>query len=637
MNSSSFQFLSNKYVKITLFIIVVLSAFFVSFRKVPFSSVPENGYDEQMWTSSAIASYNMFFNDYIRPTSALDNWLPTYAWENSLDIFTGETWSTFAPDTIHFPYDYITIKEPTQQYSLLVKYDTLKFPREEFQWFDKEMWTFGWKAPNMGKYIMGWYIDKFASTKPNPRGYFEFFVPKSLNDSIDKSYVPSTQKSPAPYSYAPTEYQLLARYPSAFFNSLIIIIVFLIGWLFVQYWAGFIASIWLLFNDTFNSVNCLVGLDSFSTFFATLALLTLLLQIKSWQKNNPLWKQILWAVATALASGFAVSSKLNSGMVIIIEIIVFGSLVLNSILNGFKLKNLDLTAKLKPALKIATGGLIAGILAMGIFVYLNPQVQQSPLKNIKVMRESIDEYFSRRARIFISNQMTDRVKAANAFIMKIGSQPNANHAQLQSINNRFLALNQEYINNLKMPQVALNEDKFHLTKSDKYFERLEKIEHDLEKAYPEFIANKKFFNWVKIKNSWPSAFALVSKRIAVVDPQSDRYYGTFGHFLPFKYNGLDGLFGILGLIFSLILCWKYWTDKKELSYYFVLIVSFGLLFYGNVDFVWQDWPRYMTPIFPVYSLMIAIGMIETTRFVIEKVFNKKITPNRVTHNVVHVK
>jgi hypothetical protein len=611
---------NNKWVKIGIAGVFAIFSFYLSFRQVPFTKVDANMYDEQMWTSSSISSYNMFCKGYVRPTKELDNWFPTYAWRNHLDIFTGEKWEQFSPDTIKFPYDYITVKEPKTQYTLLVKYDTTKFSRNKFQWFDREMWTFGWKAPNFAKYVMGWYINLRSTIKPDPRGYFKFFVPKSLNDSIDKSYIPSLQPSPAPYSYAPENYQLLAREPNAFANAITIMVVFLIGWLFLNYWVGFVSALWLLANKTYIYINCLVGLDSFATFFTTLTVLMLLFQIKSLLKNDPWWKILLWGLSTGLVAGLAVSSKLNSAIILFAEGLTLGILGVITLWKAFKLKEQNTRTRWSPVFKIGASGILSVICTIWLFIYLNPQVRKDPMTSVKVMRQSIDEYFDRRARIFVTDQFTNRLKAMNAAILEQSKTSGANQPQLMQLNNQMNGLYQEFISNVN--QNKLDENKFYLTRSDKFFTRLEKIEKEVEASTSYDRSKFTYYNWVKIKNQWPEACKIVMQRLAIRD--SDRYYGTFGSILPFKYNFMDGLFAIIGLVFCLLITWKGWRKTKEFSTYLIVCLCFALVFYGNVDFLWQDWARYITPIFPLYALMIGVGIVHLIQFIVSKILQKKV-------------
>lgn len=625
------KYLQNRNVHIGMFAAVIIVAAILSFKRVPFTDTNKpNGYDEQMWTSASISAYHMYFKNYVRPTKELDNWFPTYAWQQGVDVFTGDSavinYYTnviqYRPDTIKFPYDQVTITGKTQQYAMAVKYDTLKFPRKDFQWFDRATWTFGWKAPNFGKYVMGWWIQTFASSKPDPKGYFEFLVPSDIADSGSTKYVPSQKPSPAPYSYAPEEYQRIARQPNAVMTLLCIAAVMLVGWIFFNFWIGFISGIWLTANNTFIVINCLVGLDSFAVSLSTIAFLLMMLTIKAIMDNSKWWKIILWAIGTGMISAFALSSKLNAGMVVITEGLIFGLVGLIVGFKGLKLKDLKPMARFTPFLKTMVAGAIVGAISIFLFIKLNPQVQGQPKQRIAAMRASINDYFDRRARIFTSNQITDRFKAINTEIINLSKQPGIDQQGLMNLYNQLNVVAKNYNEDIQRNQ--LNENQFHLNKSSKYVKDVEKLEIQLQKLSPNFEAKTNFVNWVKVKNSWPTACELVLKRIAMVDPASaDRYYGTFGSLIKVRYNFLDGLFGLLGIIFCALLAWKQWKEKKQFYTYGILLVSFALMFYGNVDFVWQDWPRYMTPIFPLYSLVIAVGLYESIRWVKKKLDEKK--------------
>lgn len=651
------KLLQNKYLHVGLFISILLLATIRCFHYVPFSKNVEqlpaydslsgwekwkwanvinrsklNGYDEQMWTSVSITSYHMYFKNYVRPTKELDNWFPTYAWKRGVNVFTGDSAminpSTgvyqYSPDSVKFPKDQITINRKCTSYFLQVQYDTTLFPRKDFQWFDRSTWTFGWKAPNFGKYVMGWWIQTFAKNKPDPKGYFEFLVPSDLADSGSTRYIPSQKISPAPYAYSPEEYLVLARQPNAFMTIIAIAAIFIAGWVFFNYWIGFISAMWLTLNKTFITVNGAIGLDSFAVTFSTLAFLFMLFTIRSIMNNDKWWKIGVWGAITGLVSCFALSSKLNAGMVVITEGLIFGIIALITLLKSFKLKSLKPSEKFSPVLKTIVGGALIGLITLFLFIKLNPQVQHQPIQRIQAMRGSIDDYFDRRARIFTSKQITDRLSAVNQEIVRLSKIPTTNQQQLMGVYTQLDGIGKSYNIESQGNGCEGSENKFHVNKSQKYLKDVTKLEKDLQKLSPDFKPKDGFINWVEVKHSWPSAFDLVMKRVAYVDPhQPGRYYGTFGNLLLMKYNFLDGLFAVLGLVSCILLAWKQWKEKKQLYTYGILLISFVLLVYGNVDFVWQDWPRYMTPIFPLYSLMIAVGIVEGYKIIKEKITSKK--------------
>ncbi len=539
------QFFQNRYVRIGL---VVLTGIIALIRALMLTSLDHrnaNGYDEQMWTSSSISSYQMYFNGHIRPTKELDNWWPTYAWIHGIDIFTGEKWNQFHPDTIKFPYDFITLKNASE----VVKYDTLKFPRKKFQWYDRAMWTFGWKAPNVGKYIMGWYINSFAKNKPDPNGYFVFAHPvnhpnvkaKLPNEYKEDEYAPSSLYSSSPFSFAPSEYIRLARIPNAIFTALILVLVFVAAWLYINFWTGFIATAWLLFNQTFFGVNTSVGLDSFSTFFTTLGVIFIVANLNLVRKNKPWWQVALVALGCAFVIALAVGSKLNAGVLVFISIACFVPVGLVLLMQALTKKQ---PAKIKnqpavPALvstvitqqlpKLVVSGIIIGVISITLFIQLNPQYQGASIKKIKATRESIDDYFTKRANILTQNEKRDNPKGYN--------------------------------------------------------------------------------NWAKLKRNSGMKLNLMLERVAYVKDDKKNYYGTFGSILKVPFNFLDGMLALLGLVVLGKLAWSKWKQQKIVHASAMLLLSFLIIFWGNTDFLWIDWARYFTPIFPLYSILIAAGLL----------------------------
>ena len=629
------KFLQNKFLHIGLFVALVIVLIVLCIQRASTTGkYKANGYDAQMWTSSSITSYHMYFNNYVRPTKELDNWFPTHAWRKGVNVFTGDSainsyyTNTFQynPDSIKFPMDQVTVRQKKTQYTLAIKYDTLKFPRKDFQWFDRATWTFGWKAPNLGKYIMGCWIQTFAKTKPDPKGYFEFYVPANVSNPDSGSYTPSTQVSPAPYSYAPIEYERLARQPNILMTVICVIAVIVIGWLFFDFWVGFIAGLWLTLNSTFLDINCAVGLDSFSTSFTTLSFLSLLATVRLILKNEKWWKIIVLGIITGISSAFAVSSKLNSAMIVFVEGSVLGVLAVIAIWNALKLKQQTMMVRLTPLLKISVAGIITIIITVSLFIRLNPQVQKQPMQRISAMRSSIDEYFDRRARIFTQNQFNDKLKTIGDALMILSKTPGVDMQQLAAINQQATVISQSMNQEVQKSAIGDNqkENDFYLHKFDKYIKDISKVQLQLKKMDSNYELKNNFINWVRVKHSWPVAFGLVTKRIAMVDAENpDRYYGTFGKLLNVKYNFLDGLFALLGLVFCIVLAVKQWREKKQFYAYGALFIAAIFIIYGNTDFIWQDWPRYFTPIFPVYALLIAIGIVEGIKFISKRSASKK--------------
>lgn len=557
-----------------LFGVVILATGIRTFVHVNDPERHTNGYDEQMWTSASVTSYYMFFKGHLRPTEELDNWFPSYAYRFGLDIFkdqitvVGTNGATFTgnkvffneyinADSVRFPQDIISFDTLKSKYGAVIEYDTLKFPHERYQWFDRAIWTFGWKAPNWGKYVMGWWLDNFGPVKPDPNGYFQFYQPLNQVDTSSKEYVPSQVRTGAPFSYAPPEMIRSARIPNALLTIGIVALVFLGGWYIFGFWQGLIAGLWMFLNKTFLMINSAVGLDSFSTFYTTAAILLLVLVIQSLYKNTAWWKTLLYALALAVSIGLAVSSKLNSGVLVFISIAIFvpvGLLLLWDVLKNRNAKAASATGKTSVPgwIKIGTllgAGVITGLVSTWLFIYLNPQVQGDPRKSIKVMQHSIDDYFTERA-----------------------------------------------------PKITLQETR----------------------------EGKKTYKWVDIKKDWGKSFALTMKRIAVVDFEKENldksYYGTFGSLLKFNYNFLDGLFAFLGLGVVVLLTFRGVVKKKQVVPATIFLVAFLIIFYGNVDFLWQDWPRYFTPLFPLYSILIGVGLYESVNWIIRRMGKKENAP-----------
>jgi|GEM_PF-884870 len=627
------KFFQSRPVQWAIFGLIVIVAAIRAFTVVTPEKHSLTGYDEQMWTSSSIASYHMAFKGFVRSTKDLDNWFATYAWRNKVPVFTGERWQSFNPDTVKFPYDYVTVNEKNQSYSIVVKYDTLKFPRKEFQWYDREMWTFGWKAPNLGKYIMGWAMSTFGP-KPDPNAYFSYFIPEQYVDSLQsKKNVPSTKIGSAAFSYAPEEYVLIGRRVNSVFTVLTIVVTILLAWWFLNFWTGVAAGGWLALNTTFMEVNTIVGLDSFAVFFSTAALLGLLITMKLLRRYSGWWKIMLAAAATGCFIGFAVSSKLNAGMLVYVAFAVYAVAAVLLLLHNRYRKTAS--PKGKPAaakgwkeniiLKGFVSGALIGGLSVMVFIGLNPQVQGDPSGKIRTMQGSIDDYFSRRARIFTQNQLVDRMKAINAELIRLSGEGRVNQNELMQINSRLQQVNAQ-LNQGLANQPENKQDIFLVKKSGKMYATLQKIEDDMKKYNPEFEAGKgKFMNWVDVKNNWTTAFGLVMSRIAVVQDEGKdtRYYGTFGSLLKFPLNPLDGLLALAGVIFLMLLAYRETRRELFMLPSLVLLIAFAMIVYGNIDFVWQDWPRYMTPVFPLYAIMIGFGIVEGVKLVIDRISRGK--------------
>lgn len=348
----------SKYIYWGTFLIVLVASLYLSLSQATNKEGVSN--DERNWTAVSISSYEMYFKGHVRPDVKMDSWFYTYAIENGID--------------------------------------TTNMSIEEKQWYDFAMWTFGWKAPNMGKYIMGAYLEATTSQELDKNGYYEL-------GRVDKQEDPKIY-----YSRVPDEIVYNARIPNAIMNALSVVLIFLTGWLFLNYWTGLIAAIYLLLNTTYFKVNTAVGLDSPSIFFWILAVLFLIATIRSIFKNEKMWRSLLFALATGLLFGFAVSSKLNDAMFIYVCAFVFPLAGLIIILSRKPEKGIPIHQSIfgkRMFALVLSGGLIV-VLGMGLFVKLNPQVQGETGKKIKVIQLSVDEFFKRRANSQISKNRQAR-------------------------------------------------------------------------------------------------------------------------------------------------------------------------------------------------------------------------------------
>ncbi len=336
--------------KPVIFAVCAIIAIHYSISLTDSKSRPAEGYDEPMWTSASISAYQMFFEGWQRENLEPDSWYITYALANGID--------------------------------------TSKISHKQMQWYDKSNWTFGWKAPNLGKFIMGKYLSIKYGDELKKGGYFEFISPDGTPSNV-------------PYSYAPQEMIAAARIPNAVFNALTLMLVFLTAWVFLEFWIGFVAFLLLITNKVFMLVNTAVGLDSFSVFFLTLSLFTFLMGLKSLFKSKSIWESIVWAVATGVAFGFALSSKLNSALFAYAAAYI-GAVALIQFIRVWMSKNTN--PRVKPfhifrqkfLTLVASAGVVLG-LSYFIFLYLNPQIQGEVSKNIKTLQQSVDEFFTRRA------------------------------------------------------------------------------------------------------------------------------------------------------------------------------------------------------------------------------------------------
>lgn len=564
-----------------VFVLFVLISGFFTFKQALNPDRPTTGYDERMWTSASIASYHMA-TGHVRHTQTLDNWFPSYAWRHQVNVFTGESWTQFNPDTIRFPYDFVTLEEVNQGNSIVVKFDTLLFPRSQFQWFDKDLWTFGWKAPNLGKYVMGAWLS--STNDVSPQGYFIY--------EDDKG-----NPSSAPFANPPADLIRQARIPNALLTISIMVVVFLLGWQLDHWVSGLAAGLYLLLNPVFLQVNTAVGLDSFVTFFMLLSLLLLWRQLRSLTENTS-WKSWLpLALCSGLAMGASISSKLNGGMAMVIGAA------------GFLWVAYQHKDKMKAFWKPWMGaGAVTVITALVLFWSLNPQIQQQPVASVKALRESVDDYFEKRANILTVNQFSDRMQA-------IVTQMNAAQAEGK--------LAPEQINPLLAPLIKLSQelqqnnqgDRFHKS-APKYWKRLEEIQAQIAAAgVKDLPAPKPFYDWVVIKNEFLPSVKFSTWRTLITPEQPELYYGTWGllpgllatlggkdlpSYATIPYNPLDLLWVLAG-IFALFMGLKTKPDQHLGLVLFAMATL--LVWVGNVQFLWNDWARYFTPFLPYFGLL----------------------------------
>jgi hypothetical protein len=241
------------------------------------------------------------------------------------------------------------------------------------------------------------------------------------------------------------------------------------------------------------------------------------------------------------------------------------------------------------------------------------------------MQQSIDDYFTRRALNFTQNQLVDRMQAINTELIRLAQEQKIAVPEANAISGRLQQVNVQLSNGMTN-QPEEKQRVFLRNKADKLAVSLGKIEKDVQRYNPDFTAAKgDFVNWVDVKDNWTSACSLVLRRIAVVEDKKDaRYYGTLGAFLKFPYNSLDGMLALAGLVFLVLMAYKQIREKKFIGPAAIILISFLLVFYGNVDFVWQDWPRYMTPIFPLYAILVSLGIVESIKWVQARAKKKKL-------------
>jgi len=531
-----------KWIKTGLFLLICVVSFVLCFNKIGLEKRPSQGYDEEMWTGAGITSYNMYFKNYMRKDVKLDSWFVTYALKNGIDTAT--------------------------------------IPPAQKQWFDHATWTFGWKAPNMGKYIIGAWVTAFANQSPDPAGYFEY-----------KNRYKNDEPTTVTFCYVPFEFVGIARVPMAIMTALIIIITFLTGWLFINYITGLVASLYLLLNSNFLDVNTAVGLDAPSIFFTSLSILLLLLWIQSLLKQEKIGITIMWAAFTGLSFGFAVSSKLNAAlfgyMLVPVFIILLFSIVKHLRQGG---KILDKKTQKpgdenfvqrksnfkKQALAFMTSGLLIGGLGPFVFVQLNPQVHGDTMAYVKTIRESVDAYFTRRA----NDQKNKFVLKSEAGTIYGYAGPGDNYPIIDTLVTKVSFSKLENARQGKWQ--GINNSK----SGKSSFVLFDKLEPANEVTKGD---NAKTFQLLLKRNFWVSS--------------PDRYYGTIGSLIPFKGNPIDGVLVIAGLLLLLVKAYKDFMAGGKISGALVSIVAFVVLFWGNMNFIWIDFGRYHMPIYPAMAIL----------------------------------
>ncbi|MCG9912307.1 MAG: hypothetical protein MH137_13520 [Flavobacteriales bacterium] len=354
--------LSLRYIQYGILVLVGVVSLYLSLHKASKEVRPIVSYDEKNWTGVSISTYHMFFKGYVRQNVKMDSWYTTYALENGLD--------------------------------------TAAMSVEQKQWYDFAMWTFGWKAPNVGKFIMGAYVNSTSGQELDKSGYYE--LGKTELGEDPKIY----------HSRVPEELIYIARKPNAILNALGICVIFITGWLFLNWWAGFLASLYLMANEVYTVVNSSAGLDSPSIFFWSLAVLFLGLTLRSVFRAEALWKVLLWGLGTGIVFGLAVGSKLNAAMFGYVCMFIFSGAAL---VIFFQKKNTEdktvpflKSLRVKKLLLLGLSGLIIAVSGPVLFVKLNPQVQGDTLTKVKIIRLSVDEFFKRRANSQISKNRQAR-------------------------------------------------------------------------------------------------------------------------------------------------------------------------------------------------------------------------------------
>ena len=327
---------------ITLLILLLLTGY-RCFEKVGVEKRPAGDYDEQMWTGVSITSYCMAFQGYERQNVVIERVFRAYV------------------------KDY--------------RYDISGMPPRELQWFDDPLWSVGWKAPNIGKYIMGFFIVNFGEDV-DPDGYFY-------------RYSPDKKENKWPGSYAPAGLLELARTANAIMATMTILLLFYIGHRFFGFWAGVLASGYLLFNEVFLSVNTAARITGPSIFFSTLTLYFCLRFVEQVYEVNR--KRLLYSLSIAIGISFslAVGSKLNAALIGYVPI-VFSIVAVVALIKLPIPGNTDIQANPYRLAFIQNILICAGItttITVFVFIYHNPALYTDSIFKIKLMYEHGRDYY----------------------------------------------------------------------------------------------------------------------------------------------------------------------------------------------------------------------------------------------------
>ena len=324
-----------------------------------------------MWTGASILTYNMYKGYEKKQFNIDQQWFATYAKKEGLSLS--------------------------------------KMKKEDLKWFDQMLWTFGWKAPNVGKLIMGRHLSKKYGNELDKNGYFV----------IGENGVPISQVS--------EEMIVSARTPNAIMTVLTIGLVFFIGWQFFHILIGLFGSLFLMLNNDFLMVSIKAGLDGPSIFFGCLTFLFTLYFIKYFfSKGKPaFFLSLLFALFSGIGFALTVGSKLNGALLAYYAIALFAEIIIQLIRlylvtpsskestkkSKRKKTNKKTKKQAKPGLfelsSISSHSLLIGLSAIliilsvrTVFLGTNPQFKSDPVKITKIIRSSVHDFFQIRANGF---------------------------------------------------------------------------------------------------------------------------------------------------------------------------------------------------------------------------------------------